>query len=172
MINFTNKELQMKKLLLTLIFLGLTSAYLNAASSFTGSVNIQNLIVLTETTPLSFGTIKAPTTGTAQVFVSPTSDSSVNVTVNGVPGGVSVGATRGIISINGKANTLVNFTFTKSPLLDNGSASLLWSISLQFARVTLSSAGVRSLGVGGSVTVPANAITGVYTGYYTLSARY
>jgi hypothetical protein len=157
----------MKKLLLTLTFLGLTSAYINAATTFTASVNIENPIVLTETTALSFGTVIAGEVGNTVI----TASSTLN-TIVASGSGTLTGGTVGLISINGDASQTVNLTITGPLTLTSGTKTLNITWNIEKTTATLDANGVASVKVGGALTVPANASTGFYTGSYTVNATY
>jgi hypothetical protein len=173
----------MKKLLLTLTFLGLTSAYINAASTFTASVNIENPIVLTETTALSFGTIIPGDVGNTVIAINSSNFSPAVISGSGSVSGGFLGVID--IATNIESAQTVNISITGSSYLTNSVGGQLginnWIVlgetrvrpSLVYgSSITIVVSFNNQIAVGAVLTVPAKASTGVYTGSYNINASY
>ncbi len=161
----------MKKLLLTLTLLGLTTAFANAATSFTATANIISDITLTESTPLSFGTVRPAGVGTTLVNANA---SLGTVTVLSGLGDLVNPGTVGVIGINGNDGATVNVAIVgDTNLVGPNSKTLAVTFQLDTDVVTLAAVGgVGSVKVGGTLTVLSNSTTGLYTGTYTINATY
>ncbi len=163
----------MKKLLLTLSFFGLTTAFTNALTSFNSTAGIMSDILITESTPLNFGTIKPAGIGSTTIDANITSGI---VSVSGGLGDLVSPGTVGVVSINGNDSSSVRITVLPSATLKavSGATTLtvFWSNNASSIH-TLNVNGFASFKIGGILLVPVNATpTGAYSGTYTVSAIY
>lgn len=127
-------------------------------------------LTLTKIDDLDFGTvIPAATDGTVSMAANG-GGQSVTGGVVAVPSGPGK---RGLFAGAGSAGQQVSLFLAPPTTLDDGLGnSVPISMSLEKTKVTIGSTRSFFVGVGGTVTVPANQVEGLYTGTFTVLAQY
>ena len=158
--------------LLTLGFQGGVKAVTNA--TMTSSIEIVQMITLTEIVNLNFGkvqindvaTVVMPADGTTRTYTNCIEDSTVSTVL-------------GSFKITGGANEAITMTATEDDLTLSGQPNLTLTLSVRDTTAlagslptVVHSGGFNVVNIGGTVSIPADAGTGTYTGIVTITANY
>lgn len=149
-----------------------SSAFANTGNTSTATgtatATIVAPIVLTHpsTAALNFGRFTAGLGGT--VTVTAAGVGSVGSGVGFVPGSTT---TADLFTVAGDASRSFSVV-TTSGTVTSGSANLAFTTTPSAATAALSTTGTGSFTVGGTLTVPATAVAGAYTGTYSATVTY
>lgn len=153
----------------TLAVVGLGSqAAFAADATGTASVTIATPIAISQTTPLSFGTVVA--SGTAGTVV--VSNASVRTTTGGVGalGGTPAAA---VFNVTGQGTNAFSITLpTTVSLTGPGTAMNVTTFNHNAGASPALAAGAKTVNVGATLGVGANQTAGTYSGTYTVSVNY
>ena len=149
------------------------AAQSNQAST-TGSTTIVRPVTITKNFDLAFGRIARPSTGTATVTLTTSSDTPT--TDNGVIlGGTTHHAN---YTINGEGGQVVSITVPANFTMNGPSSStLLVTLTKDVAETetlsnALGAAGSKDVNIGGSFPLSATTPTGAYTGTFNVDVAY
>ena len=140
-----------------------------------GSTTIIQPLTIAKDADLSFGRIVKPSTGTGTVTIADSAD-----TVSAGSGAVAltgIATSRAKFTIDGEGAQDITITVPADFDLDNGTDTI--TVTLDADRPasdtldgTLGGDGTRALNVGGSFSLPDDAVTGEYTGQCTVTVAY
>ncbi len=165
-----------KNLFIIKIYLLTTISFLLSQQVFVPtSALLKSEITITETTPLSFGSISLSTDRNSS---STTFFLKGNNTFGVVESGVnqryySNAPKTGRYTVKGDAGASVNLSVSSSTELRNGPTSIVLILEIISGnQVQLDTRGVKLIQVGGKIIVPKNFTSGVYTGSFNINASY
>jgi hypothetical protein len=149
------------------VAVGLSATSANAATA-TANANAQivSAIVINETAQLNFATI-VPAADTVQVTAAGARVCGAGLTCSGTQAA-------GAFTATGTDGYAVNIAVSPTASLDDAGAGVAMPVSglaPSVATATLTG-GTTSFTVGGTLTVGANQLAGVYTGTYSVSVNY
>jgi hypothetical protein len=141
-----------------------------ATTDATGKALILVPLTLTKIADLDFGTvITSPSSGSVSIAA----DGSGQSVTGGVTPLASAPGSRAQFAGAGTPNEQVDlFLAPPATLKDGNGNSMPISMSLETTSVVIDSTRAFKVGVGGTVTVGANQVDGLYTGTFTVLAQY
>lgn len=159
-------------------FAGPAMAQSTASTTGTGSITVIRPLTITKNADLKFGTIVRPSTGSGTVVVSAAGARTVTGGVVGLVSGDAPQASQ--FTIDGEGGQSISVTVPATFTMANGTDTLtvttnnnlLGSAGAQTLSNALGSAGLLVFKVGGTVPIASTAVTGTYTGTFTVSAAY
>ena len=134
------------------------------------TVNIVSPLTLTKKTDLNFGTVIGPFAGET---VEVATDGTRNCSTLTCSGNAVVSAANFAVS-GGTASQPLTVTVDKSAVL-NGSVSGTLNLDLTTdvpTGISTDTSGNATFGVGGSITIPAATVDGVYSGTFNVTVQY
>ena len=151
----------MKKLLIGLTLLLFSGTFALGANPETFSINmvIRQVITITNTAPLDFGTLELIA-------------NTYTVNANAGPHSAGAGASSATFTVQGENLAVADVSFVTNPItITDGSTVRSITLTLASATHTFNGA-AQTLFVGGSVTLDATETTGAYTGTAQLQMVY
>ncbi|MGE5561699.1 MAG: DUF4402 domain-containing protein [Bacillota bacterium] len=146
------------------------AAPVSATQDATGKALILIPLTITKINDLDFGTV---ITSSSSGTVSIAADGSGQSVTGGVTALPSAPGLRGQFAGAGSANQQVSlFLAPPASLKDGLGHSMPISMNLENTSVIIDSTRAFFVGVGGTVTVGANQVDGLYTGTFTILAQY
>lgn len=132
-------------------------------------VNVVKPLTLTVKQNLDFGTILlgAPSTSTVSLSMAGVVSCGSGLTCSGAP-------TAAIFNVSGSNGQVVRISAVPSDLINAADSSKLLLTPVAPASVTLTNSGApgKDFGVGGSISIPATATDGTYTGNIEVTVDY
>ena len=127
-------------------------------------------LTITKLQDLDFGTV---VTSSSAGTVTIPADGSTPIVTGGVTQAASPAPARAEFGGAGSANQQVGlFLAPPATIKDGAGHSMPISMNLEATSVTIDSTRAFSVGVGGTITVGANQVEGLYTGTFTILAQY
>jgi hypothetical protein len=153
-------------------------ALAQSSANGTGAISIIRPLAIAKDADLKFGTVVRPSSGSGSATVSTAGARSVSGGVAELSSGDTPQAAQ--FTITGEGGQSISVTIPASFTMANGSDTLTvttsnnlsGSASAQTLSNALGSAGSLVVRVGGSVAIPSTAVSGSYTGTFTVSAAY
>lgn len=147
-----------------------TAAPVSATKDATGKALILIPLKLTKVNDLDFGTV---ITSASSGSVSIAADGSGETLTGGVTAVASSPASPALFAGAGSANERVSlFLAPPATITDGLGHSMPISLNLEKTSVIIDNTRAFSVGVGGTITVGANQVDGLYTGTFTVLAQY
>lgn len=150
----------------------------NRAVSSSGMVtaSVFRTLTITNGTPLAFGRVSRPRTGTGTVSLAP-GTASVAVTGDGVAATSIPAPTSATLTANGEGGQALTITVPSSFTMFNGVSSLAVTTNAvnsgaQTLSGTLGSAGQKTVTIGGSFPLTSTTALGSYIGSMTVTFQY
>ena len=150
----------------------------SGSASGTGTLSIVRPLSVTKNADLKFGTVVRPATGSGNVVVSTAGARSVTGTVTALSSGDTPQAAQ--FTVDGEGGQSISVTVPATFSIANGSDTLtvttsndlVGSAATQTLSNALGAAGSLVIKVGGTVPVASTAVSGLYTGTFTVAAAY
>ncbi len=149
-----------------------------SSANGTGSISIIRPLSVANDADLKFGSVVRPASGSGSATISPASVRSVAGSVTELSSGDTPQAAQ--FTVSGEGGQSISVTIPATFTMVNGadtltvttSNDLTGSASAQTLSNALGSSGALVLKVGGSVPIPSTAVSGAYSGTFTVSAAY
>ncbi len=164
-----------RHLALAVLFVGMESAALADTATTTGTTTIIRPVTITQSSPLSFGSVVKPTTGTGTVTLTSASDT---VDLVGTGALVVGSASRAKYAISGEGGQLVSISMPPTfDMTDGGSDTLTVTLASDLGTSTtlsdaLGAVGTATLNVGGNFSITSATVTGAYSGTFDVGVAY
>lgn len=149
------------------------SATAMAQNNANASVTIMAPITITETAPLAFGNIIPHATTDGSVIITPAGGKSFT---GGVTAPASATHAAATFTVQGQVNANISIVLPAANAVELTSGALtplkIAAFSSTGAPTSLNASGSATINIGATLTVPAAASAGTYTGQYEFKVNY
>ncbi len=142
----------------------------SATAVGSASTSVIQAVSLSATTPLSFGTIVKPTSGSGTVTVTAGGARTAAAPVVVAPG--SAAATAAAFTVSGDPSRTFSISTPANSNMTDGTNNIAVTYTTSAASGTLSNLGAATFTVGGQMTIADTTVAGSYTGTFSETVQY